>query len=281
MKRITTGLVLTAVLGGLWIIQGPLLRVAVSCIAFAAVGEMVGTLDTAGMRPVKWAPMLAAALAMPVYLLCGWQAVMPLFMLFAIAGCSAIVLRGKPDFEAMAATLFPMVYPGLLFTLFFPLQDLASPLLTTLAMGLSFMSALFTDVFAWGVGLKFGRRKLTPEISPKKTVEGALGGLVGAAVSVPICAGVSWVIVRLTVSAEAAAHPMPSLLALTAVALVAGAVSQFGDLTASAVKRHCGIKDYGSFLPGHGGMMDRIDSVLFSIAVWHVYFLFFLQAVVL
>ena len=72
---------------------------------------------------------------------------------------------------------------------------------------------------------------------------------------------------------------------LTAHCLVMGllgsVLSMCGDLTASAVKRHCGIKDYGSFLPGHGGMMDRIDSVLFSIAVWHVYFLFFLQAVVL
>ena len=281
MKRITTGLLLTVVLVALWVIQGPLLRVVLSCIAFAAVGEMVRTLDAAGMRPVKWAPMAFAALAMPAYLLCGGQTMASLFMLFTAAGCAAIVLRGKPDFEAMAATIFPMVYPGLMFTLFFPLQDLASPLLSTMAMGLTFTSALFTDVFAWGVGRRFGRHPLTPEISPKKTVEGAVGGLVGAAVSTPVCAFISWAIVYLTVSPEAAAYPMPSMPVLMLVALFAGVASQFGDLTASAVKRFCGIKDYGSFLPGHGGMMDRIDSVLFGTVIWHIYFLFILQAVVL
>ena len=281
MKRITTGLVLAVVLGLLWIIQGPVLRVAVSCILFAAVGEMVRTLGAAGMRPVRWAPMLFAALAMPAYLLVGWQAILPLFMLFAIAGFSAVVLQGKVDLEAMFATIFPMVYPGLMFTLFFPMQDMASPLFSTLAMGLSFMSALLTDVFAWGFGLKLGRHKLTPEISPKKTVEGAAGGLLGALISAPVCVGLSWLIVRVMVSAQAAAQPLPSMWLLMLVSVVAGAVSQFGDLTASAVKRHCGIKDYGNFLPGHGGMMDRIDSVLFSIVVWHVFFLFCLRTVVL
>ncbi|MBQ8953466.1 MAG: phosphatidate cytidylyltransferase [Clostridia bacterium] len=281
MKKITTGLVLAIVLVSLWIVQGPVLRVALGCIMFAAVGEMVRTLGAAGMRPVRWAPMLFAALAMPVYLLVGWQAILPLFMVFAILGFSAVVLRGKADLEAMCATIFPMVYPGVMFTLFFPLQDMASPLLATLAMGLSFMSALLTDVFAWGFGLRFGRRKLTPEISPKKTVEGAAGGLLGAAVSAPVCAGLSWLIVRITVSAQAAAHPLPNMWLLMLVSLAAGAAAQFGDLTASSVKRHCGIKDYGNFLPGHGGMMDRIDSVLFSIVVWHVYYIFCLQAVVL
>jgi len=281
MKKITTGLVLAVVLVALWIIQGSVLRIALSCIVFAAVGEMVRTLDAAGTRLVKWPPMLFAALAMPVYILWGWQAVLPLFMVFAMISFSAIVLRGKVDLEAMTCTIFPMVYPGLMFTLIFPLQDMASPMLSTMAMGLSFMSALLTDVFAWGVGLGFGRHRLTPAISPKKTVEGAVGGLVGAVVSAPICAGLSWLIVRVTVSAEAAAHPLPSMALLMAVSLVAGAISQSGDLTASAVKRHCGIKDYGNFLPGHGGIMDRIDSVLFSIVVWHIFFLFCLKAVVL
>ena len=67
MKKITTGLILAIVLVTLWVVQGPILRIALSCIAFAAVGEMVRALDEAGTRLVKWPPMLFAALTMPVY----------------------------------------------------------------------------------------------------------------------------------------------------------------------------------------------------------------------
>ena len=281
MKRITTGLVLAVVLAALWLLKGPVLRIALSMIAFAAVGEVVRTMDAAGTRMLKWPSMLFAALTMPAYVIWGGQAVLPLFVAFAIIAFSAIVLRGEIDMEAMVATIFPMVYPGLMLTLIFPLQDLASPMLASLAVGLAFSSALLTDVFAWGVGLKFGRHKLTPLISPKKTVEGAVGGLIGAALSVPICVGLSWLNVRLTVSSEAAAVPLPNMALLMLVAVVAGAVSQCGDLAASMVKRHCGIKDYGNFLPGHGGIMDRIDSVLFNIAVWHIFFIVCMKAVVL
>ena len=281
MKKITTGLVLALVLVTLWIVRGPVLRIALGCIGFAAVGEMVRTLEASGARVVKWPPMLFAALAMPAYVVWGWQSVLPLFMAFVVLAFSVIVLRGEVDLESMASTIFPMVYPGLMLTLIFPLQDIASPMLAALAVGLSLMSALLTDVFAWAVGLKFGRRKLTPVISPKKTVEGAVGGLVGAALSAPISVGLSWLIVRFMVSPEAAAYKLPNMALLMLVSVIAGAVSQCGDLTASTVKRHCGIKDYGNFLPGHGGMMDRIDSVLFNVVVWHIFFLFCMQAVVL
>ena len=281
MKKITTGLVLAIVLVTLWIVRGPMLRIALSCIGFAAVGEMVRTLDKSGTRLIKWPPMLFSALAMPVYVAFGAQAVLPLFMVCAMAAFSVIIFRGEVDLESMVATIFPMVYPGLMFTLIFPLQDLASPRLAAFALGATFLSAFLTDVFAWGVGLKFGRHKLIPAISPKKTVEGAVGGLVGAAVSAPISAGISWLIIRFMVSAEAAAYPLPNMALLMLVSVLAGVVSQYGDLTASAVKRHCGIKDYGNFLPGHGGMMDRIDSLLFTAVVWHIFFLFCMRAVVL
>ena len=281
MKKITTGLILLVVLVTLWTVQGPILRIALSCFGFAAVGEMAAAMHGAGIRMARWPSMLFAALAMPVYVLFGWSAELSLFVILVLVSLSAFVLRGDVDLEAMAATIFPMVYPGLMFTMIFPLQDLASPLLATMALGLSFVSALLTDVFAWAIGMRFGRHKLAPAISPKKTIEGAVGGLVGAAVSTPACVGVSMLIVRLTVSAEAMAYPRPNMAILILVSVLAGAASQLGDLTASAVKRRCGIKDYANFLPGHGGMMDRIDSVLFSIVIWHVFFLFFMQAVVL
>ncbi len=281
MKRVTTGLVLAVVLIALMIIRGPVMRMAYACIAFAAVGEMVRTLEAGGTRPVKWAPMLFAALAMPVYLLLGWQAMLPFFLLSATVGFSAVVLRGVVDTEAMWATILPMIYPGMMFALIFPMQDIASPLVSTVAMGLSLLAALLCDIFAWGVGKKWGRRQLTPAVSPRKTVEGAVGGLVGAALAAPVGVLLSRLIVLVAVSGEAAAETLPPMALLMLVTLVAGAFSQCGDLAASMVKRYCGIKDYGNFLPGHGGIMDRIDSVLFSLVICYIYFIFCMRTVVL
>ena len=109
-----------------------------------------------------------------------------------------------------------------------------------------------SDIFAYFVGSAVGKHKLAPEISPKKTVEGAIGGLLGA--------------VLLTVAAvfifEAILDVDIKLWLLVAVAPVFGIIGMLGDLVASAIKRNYGIKDYGNIMPGHGGVLDRLDSVL-------------------
>ena len=110
------------------------------------------------------------------------------------------------------------------------------------------LSAFGTDVFAYFTGMAFGKHKLCPSISPKKTVEGAIGGVCG---SILLCGLFSWLF-------------MPTEFWVCIVLGVAGGIfSQFGDLTASVMKRKIGIKDWGTLLPGHGGMLDRVDSMLF------------------
>jgi phosphatidate cytidylyltransferase len=107
------------------------------------------------------------------------------------------------------------------------------------------------DTAAYFFGRAFGRRKLHARVSPKKTVEGALGGLVGSVV-------VGLVMVVLL------ELPIP-LLKAGVLALVGGAVAQLGDLAESLLKRACGVKDSGTLLPGHGGMLDRVDGVIFAV----------------
>lgn len=118
-----------------------------------------------------------------------------------------------------------------------------------------FVIAWITDSGAYFVGVTMGKHKIAPHISPKKSVEGSIGGVV---VTV-ICAAVYYFII-VKVGAQ---FDTRVLLSFMAMGLVGSVLSQLGDFVASAVKRDSGIKDYGSILPGHGGLMDRFDSVVF------------------
>lgn len=116
--------------------------------------------------------------------------------------------------------------------------------------------AVFADTFALFVGVKFGKKKLCPRVSPKKTVEGAVGGVIGSAVIN---------IVAIFVCNALCHNPFPvPVPVMIVLAFVLPIVSMLGDLIASTIKRNYGIKDFGNLIPGHGGMMDRIDSISFT-----------------
>ena len=124
-----------------------------------------------------------------------------------------------------------------------------------------------TDIFAYFVGSKFGKHKLCPNISPKKSVEGAIGGIVGA-----VLLNVLLLFVFKKTVFENDAHL--SYIGVALLSVVLSVVSMCGDLAASTIKRNFGIKDFGKLLPGHGGIMDRFDSALFVLPVLYslVYF---------
>ncbi|HWQ79955.1 MAG TPA: phosphatidate cytidylyltransferase, partial [Anaerovoracaceae bacterium] len=127
---------------------------------------------------------------------------------------------------------------------------------------LIFLTAFGTDSMAYFTGLLIGRHKLAPKISPKKTIEGAAGGIIG---SVLLCCLFGYfVIPRL-------------LLHCIMIGILGGVVSQLGDLTASIFKRKMGIKDYGNLIPGHGGILDRFDSVLFTAPMVYYYIMIVLN----
>jgi len=117
--------------------------------------------------------------------------------------------------------------------------------------------AFLCDTGAMLIGANFGKHKLLPEVSPKKTVEGAIGGLVVSVVAAVIYG------VIIQALAGHAVHFVP----LVICALLGAAASQVGDLTFSLIKRQSGLKDYSNFLRGHGGIMDRFDSVCFTVAM--------------
>lgn len=117
---------------------------------------------------------------------------------------------------------------------------------------LVFIGAFLTDTCAYFVGVGLGKHKLCPEISPKKTVEGAVGGVIGC--------GLSFLLFGLVVNTGFGQNF--SLIRLFGCGMFCSVISELGDLVASMLKRQCGIKDFGNLLPGHGGILDRCDSII-------------------
>ena len=118
---------------------------------------------------------------------------------------------------------------------------------------LIFIGAWVTDTFAYFTGVLFGKHKLIPDVSPKKTIEGSVGGTVFCAL---FFVGFALLVDYFVAGAEA------NILLLAIAGIVIALISQIGDLIMSVIKRHYGIKDYGKLFPGHGGMLDRFDSIL-------------------
>ena len=120
-----------------------------------------------------------------------------------------------------------------------------------------------TDSGAYLVGVKFGKRKLAPRVSPNKTIEGAVGGILAAMLVT--------LIFMLVDSAVALPYGIYKMMAFAIFFSIAG---QLGDLIESAIKRHFGIKDSGKFIPGHGGVLDRFDCMLAAFPIMHLFGLF-------
>ena len=120
---------------------------------------------------------------------------------------------------------------------------------------LIYLSSWGCDTCAYCVGMLFGKHRLAPVLSPKKSIEGAVGGVVGAAL-------LGFIYANLFGSQMAELHS--PRLSCTAACAISAVISQIGDLAASAIKRNHNIKDYGRLIPGHGGILDRFDSMIFT-----------------
>lgn len=129
-----------------------------------------------------------------------------------------------------------------------------------------FLGAWITDIFAYFCGRAFGKHKLIPDVSPKKTVEGSIGGTVFCILVMVIF---GFVVEKLVPEISA------NLLIFAVAGILIAVVSQIGDLSMSVIKRKYGVKDYGFIFPGHGGVLDRFDSVIAVSALLMVFSLFF------
>ena len=138
--------------------------------------------------------------------------------------------------------------------------------LQVVLLAMMFIIPVMGDTMAFFVGSRVGGPKLCPAVSPNKTISGAVAGLCGSLIAALVIGGVG-----LAVCDEATGALLPSIPTCLLIGIIGGMAGQMGDLFASMVKRHCGIKDYSNLFPGHGGMLDRLDSILFTAVVMFCY----------
>lgn len=276
-KRVITGILYALlVLSGIYL-KGWYALALLSVSMVVSVFEVYRAIRATGIEPVRWAGYVFCALTIVAESLALTQPVQihsstMVLLISVMAAMIRLVSRGKIAVESLMATVFPMLYPGIFYMVLMELLQLEHPAWVTLALTLAFFAASINDVFALFSGMLFGRHKLAPILSPKKTVEGAIGGLVASVLFSMAVPGLLKLLFAYDATFVADLDLLPPIWAFGLLGLLGGALSQVGDLTASMIKRHCGVKDFGKVLPGHGGVMDRMDGVLFCGAICYVFF---------
>jgi len=194
------------------------------------------------------------AVLIPFWVFCGAEpvpAVCGLFLYAVAMFADAMGSRKAVGLEEMGGAFFLSAIIPFFLSSFVRLRQLAQ---WRFYIFLPFVVAFTSDAFALFAGMAFGKHKLAPELSPHKTVEGAVGGLAGAVV----CSLVYGLLAGPLFDVQGV-----RLWTLVVYGAVGSVSSQFGDLAFSYIKREYGLKDFGNLFPGHGGVLDRFDSVTF------------------
>lgn len=198
-----------------------------------------------------------------------------LMLLCVFMGGMFVYVFGFPQYQAhqVMAAFFSFFYGPVCLSFIYLTREIgegasgSAPAAGAYIVWLIFLSSWGCDACAYCVGMLFGKHKMSPHLSPKKSVEGALGGALGAAAL--------GAVYGYAVSGALADERVVFVFAI--ICGVGALLSMVGDLAASAIKRNAEIKDYGNLIPGHGGIMDRFDSVIFTAPVIYFMAVFFLR----
>ncbi|WP_312517745.1 phosphatidate cytidylyltransferase [Anaerospora sp.] len=268
-KRIATALVgipvaVYVINYGQW-----LFGLTVSFLALAAWHEYCVMVEQNGIYPSKLLGLIGVALVLG----CAWvgnsqETVTVLTLISLIILGKTVISYGKFSLVDAALTLLGLLYIALPFSHLLLLRFLEPSLSSTSAgmttgamyLWIAFVGTWASDTFAYLVGSKFGKAKLCPAISPGKTREGAIGGLFGSIFAVLILGHFFHI----------------ALIHSFFMGVFVGLVAPLGDLVESSLKRYCCVKDSGRLLPGHGGVLDRFDSIMFAVPAVYYYVEFFL-----
>ena len=244
--RVLSGLVMAPLLVLVYL-GGWFIWAAAVFVSIVGLKEFYKGFEASGAKPCFNLGYVAVALLYLIPFLPTGQELFVMLWFFLVTVASMVYgfKVNERKLEDMTSTLLGIMYCGFL-PFHIVLIDQAG---YGALIWLVFFSAFGTDIMAYFTGMAIGKHRLCPNLSPKKSVEGAVGGVVG---SVVICGVFGYFV-------------MPSSLVMCLlIGFFGSIVAQLGDLSASAFKRQMGIKDYGNLIPGHGGILDRFDSVFFT-----------------
>ena len=285
LKRTVTAVFLIALLIGLFALSyfvehgNIFLDLFILLLLTGAVREMYFCMQEAGFKLFRLPLAIFLLTCYPVMYLMehfAGQGYLGILMSFAVSAFASLVIFTFADPERntpkdLFATMFVLVYPGVLISLAWMLIQRYS---AVYAIPFAIFMPVGADTFAYWFGSMIGGRKLCPSISPKKTVAGFVGGLFGGMLVAVI---MFLLFEQFALFTNAGYVPFTdatwkSALIYLAIGLVGAVAGQLGDLAASRIKRSLGIKDFGKIFPGHGGIMDRFDSIIAGIIVLLVSF---------
>lgn len=258
-ERLISGIILVILAIGMIVSGGMVLLFSTLAIS------IVGMYELCRVFQIEKTPLAIVSYITAVLYYCNlhWKVIedpMMIAMAFLIV-LMFLYVFAYPKYEArhILAVFFGFFYVGVMLSYVYQIRMLNNGLYLAF---LIFICSWGCDTSAYCVGKLIGKHKMSPVLSPKKSVEGAIGGIVGTALLT---------VLYLSVFRAQMGIETSQILMLAVISAIAGAISMIGDLTASAIKRNYNIKDYGNLIPGHGGILDRFDSMMITAPI--IYYL--------
>lgn len=267
MKRVLSSAVLLPIVLIIFILGNKyVVDIFMGIVALRCIYELFRAFEQKGHHPVRWIGYLAAIAIMFIHVipqknaLISIAAIMPaaILLLFILV----LTKKTKTNVIDIAITFFGVCYIVIFLMFMSLIRELDKG---KFLIWYVFIASWLTDVFAYLVGKAIGKHHFT-DVSPNKTIEGCIGGTVGSVICMVIY----------TVLLNQFAGFNFNIFLIIIVGIILSIIGQIGDLSASAIKRYSGIKDYSDLIPGHGGMVDRVDSVVFIAPFTYLLFLLIL-----
>ncbi len=257
--RLLSGIILVIAALFLVIIGGDLLLVSTLAISWIALFELYRIFHIEKALPGILGYLAAAAYYVNLRFSLVEDQMM--FVMALLMGMMFVYVFAYPKYrtEQMLAAFFGVFYVAVMLSFVYQTRMMERG---AYIVWLIFLCSWGCDTCAYCVGVLIGKHKMSPKLSPKKSIEGAVGGVVGTA----LLTGLYGYIFREAMGIDAA-----YVWILAGISAIGALISMVGDLTASAIKRNYEIKDYGKLIPGHGGILDRFDSVIFTAPI--IYYL--------